>query len=158
MEASLQILEVKHMEKKLTKLKLKHERSSHSIHGTHHSPRRSSKDSSHAHNHGEDYGRRRHHHHSHGESYNREQRHHQEAKPQLSFVKVPSFSGYSDPNVYLDRETKVDHIFHVYKVQDDHKLGIVSLSILDYAKEWWYDIVMDIIYSKRPPVVSWNDL
>ena len=38
------------MEERLAKLELKHERSSHSIHGTHHSPRRSSKDSSHAHN------------------------------------------------------------------------------------------------------------
>ena len=128
MEARLQILEVKHMEKRLAKHELKHERSSHSIHGRYHCPRRSSKDSSNAYGHGEDYGRRRHHHHSHGESYNREKRHHQEAKPQLSFVKVPSFSRDSDPNVYLDWEAKVDHIFHVYKVQDDHKLGIVSLS------------------------------
>ena len=89
-EARFQILEVKHMEKRLAKLELKHERCSHSIHGRHHSPTRSSN----AHGHGDDYGRRRHHHHSHGESYNREQRHHQEAKPQLSFVKV------EDPNVW----------------------------------------------------------
>ena len=35
---------------------------------------------------------------------------------------VPSFNGDSDPNVYLEWETKVDHYFHVYKVQDDQKL------------------------------------
>ena len=46
----------------------------------------------------------------------------------------------------------------MYKVQDDHKLKIIFVSFLDYAKEWWYNIVMDIIYSKRPPMVSWNDL
>jgi len=50
MEARLQILEVKHMKKRLAKLELKNERSSHSIHGRHHSPRHSSKGSSNAHN------------------------------------------------------------------------------------------------------------
>jgi len=73
-------------------------------------------------------------------------------------MQIPTFNGDSDPNVYLDWEAKVDHYFHVYKVKDDHKLRIVSLSFLDYAKEWWHKIVMDIVYHKRPPVVSWNDL
>ena len=81
------------LEERLAKVELKQERSSHSIHGEHHSSRHSSKDSSNAHDHGEDYRRRRHHHHSQGEGYHREQGHHQEAKPQVPFVKVPSFSG-----------------------------------------------------------------
>ena len=80
---------MKRLEERLAKVELKQERSSHSIHGRHNSSRHYSKDSSNAHDHGEDYRRRRHHHHSHGESHHREQRHHQEAKPQLSFVKVP---------------------------------------------------------------------
>ena len=61
------------LEERLAKLELKQERSSHFIHGRHHSPRHSSN----AHDHGEDYRRRRHHLHSHGESHHREQRHHQ---------------------------------------------------------------------------------
>ena len=60
--------------------------------------------------------------------------------------------------MYLDWEAKVDHIFHVYKVQDDHKLRIVSLHFLDYAKEWWHQTLRHIGYNKRPLVVSWNDL
>ena len=71
---------------------------------------------------------------------------------------VPSFNGDSDPNVYLEWETKVDHYFHVYKVQDDDKLRLVSLSFFGYAKEWWHKIVMGIIYRKKPPVVSRNAL
>ena len=76
----------------------------------------------------------------------------------ISCGQVPSFNGDNDPNVYLEWETKVDHYFHVYKVQDDQKLRLVSLSFLGYAKEWWHKIVMDIIYRKKPPVVSWNAL
>jgi len=82
---------MKILEEILAKVELKQERSSHSIHGRHNSSRHSSKDSSNAHGHGEDYRRRRHHHHSHGESHHREQRYHNEAKPQVPFVKVPSF-------------------------------------------------------------------
>ena len=104
----------------------------------------------------EEHRRRRHHHHSHEESYNRDQRYHQVFN--IACKKVPSFNGDSDPNVYLEWETKVDHYFHVYKVQDDDKLRIVSSSFLGYAKEWWHKIVMDIIYRKKPPVVSWNAL
>ena len=60
--------------------------------------------------------------------------------------------------MYLDWEAKVDHIFHVYKVQDDQKLRIVYLHFLDYAKEWWHQTLRHIGYNKRPRVVSWNDL
>ena len=109
------------LEERLAKVELKQERSSHSIHGRHHSPRHSSKDSSNGHGHGEDYRRRRHHHHSHGESHHREQRHHQEAKPQLSFVKVLSFSGDSDPNMCLDWEAKCEQNFKAYEVHEDQK-------------------------------------
>ena len=142
------------LEERLAKVELKQERSSHSIHGRHHSPRHSSKDSSNAHGHGEDYRRRRHHHHSHGESYHRDQRHHQEAKPQFPFVKVDSFIGDSDPNVYLDWEANCEQIFKSYEVHEDQKVKVASLEFIDYAMNWWHSIVMDIGYNKRPPVVS----
>ena len=102
--------------------------------------------------------KRRHHHHSHGESHHREQRHHQEALPYFQTVKVPSFSGDSDPNVYLDWEAKCEQIFKAYEVHEDQKVKIASLEFIDYAMNLWHSIVMDIGYNKRPPVDSWNDL
>jgi len=138
----------------MAKVKLKQERSSHSIHGRKNSPRHSSKDSSNDHDHGEEYRRRRHRHHSNGGSHHRDQRHHQEAKPQVPFVKVHSFSGDSDPNLYLEWEAKCEQIFKAYEVDEDHKVKITSLEFIDYAMKWWHSIVMDIGYNKRPPVVS----
>ena len=52
----------------------------------------------------------------------------------ISCGQGPSFNGDNDPNVYLEWETKVDHYFHVYKVQDDQKLRLVSLSFLAMPK------------------------
>jgi len=39
------------------------------------------------------------------------------------FVKLPSFSGEGDPNVYLGWEAKVEQIFHVHEVQKTKGLG-----------------------------------
>ena len=80
------------------------------------------------------------------------------ALPYSQIVNLPTFSGVDDGYMYLHWEAKVDHTFHVYKVQDDQKLRIVSLYFLDYAKEWWHQTLRHIGYNKRPPVVSWNDL
>jgi len=85
---------MKKLEEKLKKVELKQDRSSTSIHGNHHSHRHSSRGSSNAHDHEEEHIRRRHHHHSH------EDRCQHVALPYFQIVKVPSFSGDSDPHVY----------------------------------------------------------
>ena len=147
---------IRRLEEKLQKMEVQQARPSHSINDGYHSHRPSSRGSSNALGREEEHRRRKHHHHSHEESYTHDQRYHQVFN--ISCGQVPSFNGDNDPNVYLEWETKVDHYFHVYKVQDDQKLSLVSLSFLGYAKEWWHKIVMDIIYRKKPHVVSWNAL
>ena len=87
-------------------------------------------------------------------SHHREQGHHQEAKPQVPFVKVPSFSGDSDPNLYLEWEAKCEQIFKANEVDEDQKVKIAFLEFVDYAMKWWHGIATDICYNKRPPVVS----
>jgi len=51
----------------------------------------------------------------------------------FSFVKLPSFSGGSDPNLYIGWEAKVEQIFNVYEVNDDKKFKLASLEFVDYA-------------------------
>jgi len=146
--------ELQRLEARMAKLELKH---GGVVHERQPSPRHSYKGSS-SHGHGEESRRRRHHPHSHRGSHHRDQRHHQETKPQVSFVKVPSFSGDSDPNVYLDWEAKCEQIFDVHEVQEDQKVKITSLEFIDYAMKWWHCVVKDIIYNKSPHVDSWDTL
>ena len=87
-----------------------------------------------------------------------EERRQNVAKPYFSFVKLPSFKGDGDPNVYLGWEAKCEQIFNVHEVQDDQKVKLASLEFLDYAMQWWHKLVMDIGLNKRPPVVSWDNL
>jgi len=80
------------------------------------------------------------------------------AKPYFPFVKLPSFSGDSDPNVYLGWEAKVEQTFHVHEVLEAQRVRLASLEFLDYAMQWWHKTLVDIGLNKRPPVVSWNIL
>jgi len=53
--------------------------------------------------------------------------HHQQPKKTLPFVKLPSFNGDNDPNVYLGWEVKVEQTFNAYEVEEDKKVKLVSL-------------------------------
>ena len=90
--------------------------------------------------------------------HNYEDRRQNVAKPYLPFVKLPSFSGECDPNVYLGWEAKVEQIFNVHEVQNDQKVRLASLEFMDYVMQWWHKTLMDIGLNKRPTVVSWKDL
>jgi len=142
---------MKQLEERLQRLEVTLDRSNHSNHGSRHSHRHSLRSSSTSHGH-EEENRRRHHHHHH------EDRRKNVAKPYFSIVKLPSFSGDGDPNVYLGWEVKVEQIFLVHEVLEDQRVRLASLEFPDYAMQWWHKTLMDIRLNKRPPVFSWNDL
>jgi len=89
---------------------------------------------------------------------NFEERRQHVSKISLPYVKIPSFSGEGDPNIYLGWEAKVEQIFNVHEVQEEQKVKLASLEFLDYAMQWWHKTVMNIGLNKRQVVVSWEDL
>jgi len=99
----------------------------------------------------------------HEETEWRRQQHYEErrqnvAKLYLPYVKLPSFSGEGDPDVYLGWEAKVEQIFRVHKVLQDQRVRLASLEFMDYVMQWWHKTFIDIGLNKMPPVVSWDDL
>jgi len=46
----------------------------------------------------------------------------------------------------------------VYEVEDDQKVRLASLEFLDYAMQWWHQIVIDIGLNKRLVMVFRSDL
>jgi len=129
--------ELQRLEARLAKIELQQEGVVHSLHERQPSPRHSSKGYASAHGNGEDTRRRRHRHPSNGGGHHREQRHQQETKPQVPFMKIPSFNGDSDPNVYLDWEAKCEQIFNTFEVEEGQKVTLAVLEFVDYAmKEW----------------------
>jgi len=47
----------------------------------------------------------------------------QQSQDSFNFVKLPSFHRSNDSSLYLDWEAKVEHLFNVYKVSKDQRLG-----------------------------------
>ena len=69
---------------------------------------------------------------------------HQPRKNSFTFVKLPSFSGECDPNLYLGWEAKVEIFFNVCEVEGDQN----SLEFFDYVMQWWHQTVMHIGLNK----------
>ena len=106
-QSNAQYLDViRQMEARLQSLELSREEVHQNRERRHHHPlRHSSRNSHSSHGYYEDNARPRHHHH--------EERRQHVADPYSPNVKLPSFSGESDPNVYLGWEAKVEQIFDV---------------------------------------------
>ena len=106
-QSNAQYLDViKQMEARLQSLEITHEEFNQNRERRHHHQHRHSSRTSHSsHGYHGDNERRRHHHH--------EERRQHVADPYSPNVKLPSFSGESDPNVYLGWEAKVEQIFDV---------------------------------------------
>jgi len=142
---------IRQIEARLQSLELNHEEIHQNRERRPHPPlRHSSRHSHSSHGYYEDNARPRPHHH--------EERRQHVASPCSPNVKLPNFSGESDPNVYLGWEAKVEQIFDVNGVRDEHRVRLASLEFLDYVMQWWHQYLMDIDLHKSPPVVSWNDL
>jgi len=80
-------------------------------------------------------------------------RHYQQPKKTLPFVKLPSFNGDNDPNVFLGWEGKVEQTFNVYEIEKDQKVKLAFVEFEDCAMQWWHQTVMDIGLNNRSIVV-----
>ena len=115
---------IRRLEEKLQKMEVQQARPSPSIHDGHHSHRPSSRGSSNDFGREEEHRRRRPQPNFHGyrpphaHEDKREDGYYRDAKAKLPSVKIPSFNGDSDPNVYLDWEAKCEHIFDLHEILD----------------------------------------
>ena len=52
-------------------------------------------------------------------------------------MKIPSFQGRNDPDVYLEWERKVELIFECHNYSEDKKVKLAAVEFSDYAIVWW---------------------
>ena len=58
-------------------------------------------------------------------------------------VKIPSFQGKNDPEVYLEWEKKVEFIFECHNYSEEKKVKLAVIEFTDYALIWWDQLVMN---------------
>ena len=52
-------------------------------------------------------------------------------------MKIPSFEGKSDAEVYLEWEKKVEFIFDCHQYSKENKVKLATVEFTDYALVWW---------------------
>jgi hypothetical protein len=49
---------------------------------------------------------------------------------------IPSFKGKNDPELYLEWERKIEHVFDCYNYSEEKKIKLAVVEFTDYASIW----------------------
>ncbi|CAJ2633435.1 unnamed protein product [Trifolium pratense] len=73
-------------------------------------------------------------------------------------IKVPSFIGKSDPEAYLEWETKIEQIFNCHDYSDVEKVQVASIEFKEYALVWWDQLIKERRRYGEQPIGSWEEI
>ena len=67
-------------------------------------------------------------------------------------VKIPSFQGKNDPEVYLEWEKKVELIFECHNYSEEKKVKLAVIEFTDYVIIWWDQLVINRRRNHERPI------
>jgi len=73
-------------------------------------------------------------------------------------MKIPSFQGRNDPEIYLECEKKMEFIFDCHNYSDAKKVKLVVIEFTDYAIVWWDKLVLSRRRDRERPVETWREM
>jgi hypothetical protein len=73
-------------------------------------------------------------------------------------MKIPSFKGRTDPEVYLEWEKKIDLVFDCHNYTEEKKVKSAVIEFTDYAIIWWDQLVTNRRRNTERLVETWGEL
>ncbi|XP_025012155.2 uncharacterized protein LOC112533908 [Ricinus communis] len=73
-------------------------------------------------------------------------------------MKIPSFQGRNDPDVYLEWERKVELIFECHNFSEEKKVKLAAVEFSDYAIIWWDQYCKERRRNGERPIESWREM
>ena len=73
-------------------------------------------------------------------------------------MKIPSFQGKNDPEVYLEWEKKVEFIFECHNYSEEKKVKLAVIGFTDYAIIWRDQLVMNRRRNYERPIETWEEM
>ncbi|KAF8092057.1 hypothetical protein N665_0425s0001 [Sinapis alba] len=73
-------------------------------------------------------------------------------------LRIPSFSGTNDPDVFLEWEKKIELVFDCQNYSESKKVRLAATEFNGYALHWWDQIVTTRRRTREPQVFSWFEL
>jgi len=72
-------------------------------------------------------------------------------------MKIPSFQGRSDPEVYLEWEKKMEFVFDCHNYSETKKVKLAVIEFFEYAITWWDQLVINRRRNRERPIDTWED-
>ncbi|RDX73637.1 hypothetical protein CR513_46727, partial [Mucuna pruriens] len=73
-------------------------------------------------------------------------------------MKIPTFQGKNDLEVYLEWERKVEHVFDCHNYSKEKKAKLAVVEFTNYASIWWDQFVINIHRNGERPIHTWEDM
>jgi hypothetical protein len=73
-------------------------------------------------------------------------------------MKIPSFQGRTDLEVYLEWEKKIDLMFDYHHYSKEKKVKLAVIEFTDYGIIWWDQLVTNRRRNNERPVETWGEL
>ncbi|KAJ4701057.1 Mutant gag-pol polyprotein [Melia azedarach] len=73
-------------------------------------------------------------------------------------MKIPTFQGKNDPELYLEWERKVEHVFDCHNYSEEKKVKLAAVEFIDYASIWWDQLVINRRRNGEKPIRSWEEM
>ena len=67
---------------------------------------------------------------------------------------IPTFQGKNDPELYLEWERKVEHVFDCHNYSEEKKVKLAALEFTDYVGIWWDQLVINRCRNGERPIRS----
>ena len=73
-------------------------------------------------------------------------------------MKIPSFQGKNNPEVYLEWEKKVEFIFECHNYSEEKNVKLVVIEFTDCAIIWWDQLVMNRRRNYERLIETWEEM
>jgi len=71
---------------------------------------------------------------------------------------IPAFKGKNDPELYLEWERKVEHVFDCHNYSDEKKVKLAVVEFTDYASIWWDQLVTSKRRNGERQIGTWDEM
>ncbi|PNX68551.1 hypothetical protein L195_g056230, partial [Trifolium pratense] len=71
---------------------------------------------------------------------------------------IPSFKGKNDPELYLEWERKIEHVFDCHNYSEEKKIKLAVVEFTDYASIWWDQLVTSRRRNGERQINTWNEM
>ncbi|RDX93041.1 hypothetical protein CR513_24756, partial [Mucuna pruriens] len=76
----------------------------------------------------------------------------------ITWMTIPAFQGKNDPELYLEWERKVEHVFDCHNYSEEKKVKLTVVKFIDYASIWWDQFVINRRINGERLIRTWEDM